>query len=380
METQTQKNACRKWQIILGEYVLGTAAERDRVRLERHLRRCESCRRELAEMEEMYRLLGDFELAKPGPFFAAKVDRALRDEATGATAAAPARQGIVAGVSRWMHRHAVASALTAASVATVAAVLYVKVWMPRTMTPEGIAPPASGEIHLKGGKELAGPPAPGDIAAAEERPGASELGLREVPLPVADDGGEGVPALAGTTASDKLDIERTATLAEEPVDLASRGDRGRTALFDEATGDEASPGFFEAEEEYVAEEVYYAAVTPDSTGYVAKRSEERDEATVTAFRVAEATESERAGGAGFGAGFGEGAITASAVECAMETRFSADVERLTRDGTALVDYVTTNGSLMTYFYELPVEEQKTLLSRLRREAESATVEELLFLR
>jgi len=45
-----------------------------------------------------------------------------------------------------------------------------------------------------------------------------------------------------------------------------------------------------------------------------------------------------------------------------------------------VDYVTTNGSLMTYFYELPVEEQKTLLSRLRREAESATVEELLFLR
>ena len=84
---ETKKSACRKWQIILGEYVLGTVDERDRARLERHLRRCESCRRELAEMEEMYRLLGDFELAKPGSFFAAKVARAVRDEAEAAWAA-----------------------------------------------------------------------------------------------------------------------------------------------------------------------------------------------------------------------------------------------------------------------------------------------------
>jgi hypothetical protein len=74
----------------------------------------------------------------------------------------------------------------------------------------------------------------------------------------------------------------------------------------------------------------------------------------------------------------EEALTAADVEARMEARFEVDVERLTGgDGAALVDYVTPNGLLMTYFYELPVEEQRMLLSRLRRKAEAATAAELL---
>jgi hypothetical protein len=73
----------------------------------------------------------------------------------------------------------------------------------------------------------------------------------------------------------------------------------------------------------------------------------------------------------------EETLTAADVEARMDARFEVDVERLTGDGAALVDYVTPNGLLMTYFYELPVEEQRMLLSRLRRKAEAATAAELL---
>jgi hypothetical protein len=73
----------------------------------------------------------------------------------------------------------------------------------------------------------------------------------------------------------------------------------------------------------------------------------------------------------------EETLTAADVEAWMDARFEVDVEHLTGDGAALVDYVTPNGLLMTYFYELPVEEQRMLLSRLRRKAEAATAAELL---
>ncbi len=71
-------------------------------------------------------------------------------------------------------------------------------------------------------------------------------------------------------------------------------------------------------------------------------------------------------------------LTAADVEAWMGPRFEAEVERLTGDDAAFVDYVTPNGSLMAYFYELPLEEQRTLLSRLRREAEAAPAADMLF--
>jgi hypothetical protein len=71
------------------------------------------------------------------------------------------------------------------------------------------------------------------------------------------------------------------------------------------------------------------------------------------------------------------ALTATDVEGWMDPRFEADVERLTGDDGALLDYVTPNGLLMAYFYELPVEEQRMLLSRMRREAEETPATEML---
>ncbi|MEE8640704.1 MAG: zf-HC2 domain-containing protein, partial [bacterium] len=169
MESEPKKSACRKWQIILGEYVLGTVDERDRARLERHLARCERCRRELAETEKMYRLLGDFELAKPGPFFAAKVARAVRGGAE-AVAPEPADERPLAGFGRWMRRPAVASAVAAASLAVVAAVLYVNIWLPRA--PQELVTPTAGEVAPAAGKLAAAPAREKETPPPEEKRGA----------------------------------------------------------------------------------------------------------------------------------------------------------------------------------------------------------------
>jgi anti-sigma factor RsiW len=362
METETKKSACRKWQIILGEYVLGTVDERDRARLERHLGRCERCRRELAEMEGMYRLLGDFELAKPEPFFAAKVARAVRSEAE-AAAAAPTYEGAFAGLRRWMRRPAVASAVAAASVAAVAAVLYVKVWLPRA-SQEPVMP-AAGEVALKADKLAAA--SEEKIAAPEERPG-TRAGI-DVPDDVA-------LSLTEIAATEERVIDELTAAEEERPDVASRRGRAGAGMADE----DAPRGYGIAAADEKLFGTLEAKGKEEDAGLAGAPSAARDDAAGTGLRRAEVSMLDRSAVAEpvspALAGFEE-TLTASDVEARMDARFEADVERLTRDGTALVDYVTPNGLLMTYFYELPVEEQKTLLSRLRREAEAATAAELL---
>jgi anti-sigma factor RsiW len=381
MESETKKSACRKWQIILGEYVLGTVDERDRGRLKRHLSRCDRCRRELAEMEEMYRLLGDFELAKPGPFFAAKVAHAVRNE-TEAAAPGAMDEGALAGLRRWMRRPAVASAVAAASIAAVAAILYVKVWQPRASR-EPTMPPA-GEVASKTGKLAAAPVREKETAPAERRTAEETRGTRagtrardELALPLTE-----------IAASEERAVDEPAALAEGRPVTEPRGGRAGAGMADEAASrryeiaatDEILTGALKAKsrEDDVAEEPYPV-----------KTPSEADELTVAPLAAAAYARDYDAGVARRGviytadaeqpawAGLEEGTLTAADVEARMDARFEADVERLTRGGVALVDYVTPNGLLMTYFYELPVEEQKTVLSRLRREAETATAAELL---
>jgi hypothetical protein len=398
MESEAKKSACRKWQIILGEYVLGTVDERDRARLERHLARCERCRRELADTEKMYRLLGDFELAKPGPFFAAKVARAVRGGAE-AVAPGPADEKPLAGLGRWMRRPAVASAVAAASLAVVAAVLYVKVWLPRA--PQELVTPMAGEVAPAAGKLDAAPAREKETPPAEEKPGVEPWRARA---------GAGVPgevaapppptSVTGETSADEFapaagkpaDVparDEDATAAEGRSEVASRGTgAGAGAVggaaprrYELAATEEKSARTLVAKEEAPAEALYPAAA-------------EADESTAAPFA---ARTRARYDAAGYGRGaevstFGrladddgtpalaeleEETLTAADVEAWMDARFEVDVEHLTGDGAALVDYVTPNGLLMTYFYELPVEEQRMLLSRLRRKAEAATAAELL---
>lgn len=402
MESETEKSACRKWQIILGEYVLGTVGERDRGRLERHLSRCDRCRRELAEMEEMYRLLGDFEPAKPGPFFAAKVAHAVRNEAE---AAAPGAmdEGALAGLRRWMRRPAVASAVAAASVAAVTAILYVKVWLPRASREPAL--PAAGEVASKTGKLAAAPAPEKETAPAEGRP---EIGLRgtragrgvrgELALPLTEIAPAEGPAVDefAATAGKPAEVPtryEDATAAEGRPDVEPRGGRAGAVMADEAASgryelaatEEKSARTFAAKEkeEATAEAPYPVTASPETyetaTAPLAAGTRARDDAAGAARRGAIYTLDRSAADAGrpASAGLEEETLTAADVEARMDARFEADVERLTRGKVALVDYVTPNGLLMTYFYELPVEEQKTVLSRLRREAEAATAAELL---
>ncbi len=398
MKNETTTDKCRNWQIILGEYVLGTVDERDRARLERHLARCESCRRQLAETEKMYRLLGDFELAKPGPFFAAKVAGAVRSEAEARSArrGTPAETALAA-FRRWVLRPAFAGAAAAAGVAVVAAVLYVKVWLPRT-APEAGAPAAGGISATKidlgaklGGKEAAeAEKAPrGEAAKRDEGGGKAGPGqpgiLSTEELRDAD-----VAAYAGGITEERAPDDKKIARAEERLAadfLTPSSERGAPAEAAPRRGDLTAPGkppaptyLAREKEEVMAEEPYPAPASPAADELAA------------APPVARTGARGGLGGAGasaFGRLTDEAAtrrltelesesLTEASVEAWMDARFEADVGRLTGEDGALVDYVTPNGSLMTYFYELPVEEQKTLLSRLRREAEAATAAELLY--
>lgn len=398
MKSETTTNKCRNWQIILGEYVLGTIAERDRVRLERHLARCESCRRQLAETEKMYGLLADFELAKPGPFFAAKLAGAVRSEAETRTDLydAPAEKAL-AGVRRWLLKPAFVGAAAAAGVAVVAAVLYAKVWLPRTAE-EARLPVAGGISETKG--SLDAELKEGKIAVAEEAP-------RAEPAKPGDEGGAAgvgqpgilpteeppdVTAYAGGIAEEAArDDKKTARAEERPVAglLEPDTEAGAPAKAEPRRRDVAAAGK-PVERTYLArEKEEFAAEEPFGTP-APSAADEFTAAPLGASTVA----GTGFGGRGAGASaFGELAdeaaasrltelesesITKASVEAWMDARFHADVERLTGEDGALVEYVTPNGLLMTYFYELPVEEQKTLLSRLRREAEAATAAELLY--
>lgn len=388
MESEAKKSACRKWQIILGEHVLGTVDERDRARLERHLARCEHCRGELAETEKMYRLLGDFELAKPGPFFAAKVARAVRGGAE-AVAPGPADERPLAGLGRWMRRPAVASAAAAASLAVVAAVLYVKIWLPRA--PQDLVTPTAGEVAPAAGKLAAAPAREKETPPPEEKPGvepwraraAGAPGEVALPSPATSVTGEAAADEFAPAAGKPAVVrarDEDAVPAEERSEVASRGTRAGAG----AAGG-AAPRRYElaATEEKSAriEAPYPAAAEADASTAApfAARTRARYDAADYG-RGAEVSTFGRLAdddGTPALAELEEETLAAADVEAWMDARFEVDVEHLTGDGAALVDYVTPNGLLMTYFYELPVEEQRMLLSRLRRKAEAATAAELL---
>jgi anti-sigma factor RsiW len=389
VEKEVKMRSCRKWQIILGEYVLGTIDERDRARLERHLARCPRCRRDLVQTEKTYQLLGPFELAKPGPYFAAKLSRAVQREAE---AAAPGTTGerARAGLRRWLRTPALASAVAAASVAIVATVLYVKVWLPHV--PEGVEVPAAGKVASAARAEKA---AELTAAAAEERPARKRRTARaEAALPgeagpipretaaAAEPAAKKEPYLVagaphGATAAAEAD--KLATLAPRPARAEAvppseaAPPSGETAATEKAAmtarpAKEKGRGIAEAPYPAKATAVADSLAGPAAA---AGSGASRDE--MGRYRRSAVDDVKRPEFAELG----EESIVAADVEAWMDPRFEADVERLTGDGAALVDYVTPNGSLMAYFYELPVDEQKTLLSRLRREAEAASAADLL---
>ncbi len=398
MESEAKKSACRKWQIILGEYVLGTVDERDRVRLERHLARCERCRRELAETEKMYRLLGDFELAKPGPFFAAKVARAVRGGAE-AVAPGPAEERPLAGFGRWMRRPAVASAVAAASLAVVAAVLYVNIWLPRA--PQELVTPTAGEVAPAAGKLAAAPAREKETPPPEEkrgvepwraRAGAGAPGEVALPSPATSVTGEATADELAAAAGKPAEVparDEDAVPAEGRSGMASRGPRAGAGAageaaprrFDLAATEEKSARTLVAKEAARAEAPYPVTASPETyetaPAPFAAWTRTTDSASDYARRAGASTFGRLADDDGPPALAEDEVLTAADVEVLMDARFEADVERLTGDGAALVDYVTPNGLLMTYIYELPVEEQRMLLSRLRRKAEAATAAELL---
>lgn len=370
MESEIKKRPCRKWHILLGEYALGTIDERDRARLERHLARCPRCQRDVVEIEKTYRLLGDFELAKPAPFFAARVTSALQREAQAAVGGTAAERGR-AGLRRWWRTPAFASAIAAASVAAVATVLFVKVWLPHP--PEGVDLPTAGKAAPAAKAEKPdrreARAAVKETAAAEGRPPSEPRMARPDTSP---------PTEAGKTTAT---APRTAPTEAPPSSETEAPLRETAASEEPATkvrpGKEKDRGVAEAPYAATAGEPYrFATPAPpaarartraDDAGGSASRDEMRRLGRLADSDVKrpEFTELE------------EKSLIAADVEAWMDARLEADVERLTGDGAALVDYITPNGSLMAYFYELPAEEQKTLLSRLRREAEAASPAELL---
>jgi hypothetical protein len=338
MTSQGQKRqpTCRNWQILLGEYVLGTIAERDRARLEKHVAGCRRCRRALAETEKIYRLLDDVELAPAGPFFAAKVARAWKEEAGVAEAAA---DGAKARTPFWNRLRAPAfiSAAAAAAAALLAVTLYVKVWRPDGAEPPGVPTARTGEPPAAGLAEAyrlaeAGEKEPGGAEAREaETPELTEAEgtLAEAEAPEAfttyDAALGAAPSEAGAGATAALEDKLVAP--EEPA-----------ATFDEFAAGMAGAALSRGDRSYGRAEKKAAA--PDATAAPA--------------------------------------LAAANVEAWMDARLKVDVERLTGEEAALLDYVTPDGVLMAYFYELPLEEQRVLLGRLRREAEETPTTEMLF--
>lgn len=370
MGSEVKKRSCRKWHILLGEYALGTIDERDRARFERHFAQCPRCRRDLVEIEKTYRLLGNFELAKPAPFFAARVNRAVQSEAQAAGGGITGERGR-AGLRRWLPAPAFASAIAAASVAAVAAVLFVKVWLPRG--PEGVDVPAVGKVAPAAKAEKTDRRKAAAVAkepaAAKGRPPSEARTARPEAAPSAEAGKSTTPAPRTPPTEAVPPAEAEAPPRETPA--------GEEPAMKVRPGKEKDRGVAEAPYAATAAEAYgFATPAPpaarartrdDDAGASASRDGMRrfGRLAVDDAKRPEFTELE------------EESLIAADVETWMDARFEADVERLTGDGAALVDYITPNGSLMAYFYELPAEEQRTLLSRLRREAEAASPADLL---
>ncbi|UCH78156.1 MAG: zf-HC2 domain-containing protein [Candidatus Coatesbacteria bacterium] len=341
MATPTKKPTCRNWQILLGEYALDTISTRDRARLERHLAQCRHCRKRLAETQKIYAAMADFELAKPSPFFAAKVDRAVRETAGLEAPRAERKRWFELG--RWWRSPAFATAAGAAALAVVATVLYLKVWVPYTATAP-LPPPAKETATVPVEKRDTAPPAPAEkddaaarevdtsaLAAAETPPG-EELVRGEEFAESPDVVDDGVAAPAPTP-----EVAALLAASETEGEFAGAGRRDEARARESAGGVGFGAGFAAPAEEALWEEAPFAG----------------------------------AGYAGFAAPHTR-VVTAAEVEAWMDARFEADVELLTgEDDAALLDYVTPDATLMTYFYELSAEEQEELLSRLRREAEEA---------
>jgi hypothetical protein len=333
MGKEKEKSSCREWQILVGERALGTINERDRASLERHLAGCPRCRQALAETERMYRLMEGFELAKAKPFLAAKVERALRGEG-----AAGEPEKAAFPLWRWLRAPAFAPVAAAVSAAVVVGVLYFNVWAPSAAEKAGA--PVADKAAAPAGKEDRG------LAEETRAPLAKERPAREPAPPLA----EVAPPLAKAAPS------------PEPVPLP-----GELPAAGEAT---LKLKFAEESRAVTADALTLSGVTEEA---------EKKKAAVRRSARGDVTAADEI------AAFARPALgkledkelTAADVEAWMDARFEAEVERLTGDDAAFVEYVTPNGLLMAYFYELTLEEQRTLLSRLRREAEAASAADML---
>jgi len=368
---KTKTSDCPNWQILLGEYALGTIGERDRARLERHLAGCRTCTRALADTRGLYGFLSAAELATPSPSLAAKVEAALRREtdfaAARVTAPAPARPRdearpapvAAAAVEKrraWWRVPAWVPALGTVGAVVVVAMIYFKVFTPggkpeAVIPPGEVTKPASGAKGAATAEVVASAPgltALGGVAPREERP---RVDLDAAKSEVAWTGGEGRGVSAPTPAPETLfPAVRDAGAETDEKELADVVSFG-------AGGAAADERFKEVEKK-------------DKS-----RVESREDTAVA---------EEPGGGTGFGGAVGgsayrEGRLAAVRadvktagvnLEEVMDPRIGDDVERLTADG-ALFEYVTPNGSMMSYFLELSPEEQRTVLTRLKNEADAA---------
>ena len=335
MANEEEKSACRKWQILVGEQALGTINERDRASLERHLAGCRRCRQAHAETERMYRLMAAFELAKAEPSFAASVERALRSEAA---AGKPEKASFP--LWRWLRAPAFAPVAAAVSAAIVVGVLYFNVWAPSAPKPaetpaaRKVAPPAEKEDRAAAEETRA--PLRDKRGAREPAPPLAEAATPPEPAPLPGE----VPAAGRAAITPKVAKERGVVAADaQPL----------TAVTEEVE-----------KKKVAAPRPERATVRRDARG-----------------RAMAADETAAYGRPPFGE-LEDKELTTADVEAWMDARFEAEVERLTGDDAAFVEYVTPNGLLMAYFYELTLEEQRTLLSRLRLEAEAASAAEMLF--
>jgi len=357
MTTKKKTKQCPNWQILLGEYTLGTIDARDRVRLERHLSACRRCRRALGEMEALYQLMGPFQLARPARSFRGRLAAAVQKETAPAPRApvAEGRTAVARPARRWWRIPAFASAFATAAIVLI---LFFKVWAPFAPAPEvpiTAAPPATEEVA---------PAAEGPVVPPAKSPAPAQP-------PVAYRLAETAAAAAPPAPAEPLS-ERT--LADDGLMPVAAGSRGRS-----------TPAF--------EERVDLAMATADEVA--AKKKAETPAPASAAFAWGEGG---GAGAAGVARGSSSGlggvasgtkataaavALTGAAatdkdtVEDWMDPRVGADVERLTTDDAALLDYATPNGSLVVYFMELSPEEQKTVLTRLRAETEAAPAAELL---
>jgi hypothetical protein len=342
---------CTKWSVLLGEYALGTVAPRDRERLEAHLTECVGCRASLAETRRLYRLLEPYKLPEPSPYFAAKVTRALRGveaEAAASYAAPAARR------APWWRVPAGVSAVAAVAVAVLVFVVYTRTGGPR---PAGESTPAAAPGGPKVGeagramapdRERRGAP-PAFRGEAEKSPMATPA----VP-PAARDG---IATLTRAEAPEEEtpDVEGrlgSAGVATEAA-FGARGAGGGAGGYGLGAADAtATAGVSAAEKEKKSDDELSEAWT---------RLDRERAAAITPFS-AEAP--------------AEGVASVSTAAW-LDPRIEADVDKLTNKD-ALLEYVAPNGALMVYIYELPAEDQREVLSRLRTEMTAVPATEILY--